>query len=220
MNCPHCQIEVGSDAKVCPICQSPLIGEKEQEYWPHYNLQLKHLSIFWKFVLFIGLTTCVVCSFTDFLFVEQEHFHWSVLVSGWIIASLWLIFRVIKTHKSVPKIIFISMLTLSVMMFFTGWYGGFRDVSINYVIPIFCCVTLVLNFIFSFIDAGFTRNALVYLLLNIGVGVVPYIALFIHRGSAPVAWKVALLISVITFIGLAVFKGKTMISEIHRRLHF
>lgn len=219
MNCPHCHIEVGSDAKACPLCQSSLVGEKEQAYWPH-NTQLRNLSLFWKFVLFICLTASALCFFIDYQFSQKEHFHWSILVIGWVIAFLWLAFRVFKTHRSAPKIIFISMLTLSVMMFLTGWYGGFRAISIDYVIPIFCCITLVVNFIFSFIDAGFTENAVVYMLLNIGVGTVPYIGLLLHRGSAPMAWKISLLISVITFIGLAVFKGKAMISEIHRRLHF
>ena len=219
MKCTHCNIEVGSNTKICPLCQSPLIGETEEEYWPSPR-ELRHQSILWKIFLFVSWVSMALCFFIDFLFVEQKHFHWSPIVIVWLIVIIMMLSHFIRCHRSVPRIVFTTMIVFSILMFFTGWYGGFRANSIDYILPIVCCVTLVLNFIFSFIDASFTENSLLYLLLNIVVGIVPYVALLIHRGHAPMAWTITLLLSVITFIGLAVFKGKTMLSEVHKRLHF
>ncbi len=219
MQCTYCHIEVGSNAKVCPLCQNQLTGEIEEEYWPSPKDLARH-STLWKVFLFICLVVCTLCFFIDYLFNESMHFHWSLAVIAWVIVVDIMLARFIKSHRSVPKIIFQSMLVFLIMIYLTGWYCGFRETSLDMIMPIVCSVTLVLNFIFSFIDAKFTESSLLYMLLNIVVGVVPYIAIYLSRGTDPVTWTITLLISVITFIGLAVFKGKTMLVEIHKRLHF
>lgn len=220
MKCTHCNIEVGSNKKICPLCQSALIGEPENEYWPSPK-ELKHHSIVWKCYLFVSFVAAAVCFLVDFLIVETKHFHWSLFVISWIIVAIYLISLFIKNHRTIPKNIFQSMIIVGIMIYLTGAFGGFRNVSVDFIMPILCSTTLVVNFVFSFIDAGFTDSALFYMLLNIGVGTIPYIILWIIRDHhAPVAWTITLMISVITFIGLAVFKGKTMVSEVERRLHF
>ena len=81
-------------------------------------------------------------------------------------------------------------------------------------------VTLVLNFIFAFVNRRFTENGLVYLLLNIVVGVVPYIGLTLrHSVRPPMAWVICLVISMITFLGLVIFKGRSLLAEFEKRLH-
>lgn len=219
MQCTYCHIEVGSNAKVCPLCQSQLTGQIEEEYWPSPKALARN-SILWKIFLFLCLVGCTLCFFIDFLFNEGDHFHWSVVAIAWTLVVVIMLARFIKSHRSVPRIIFQSMLVFLIMIYVTGWYCGFRQRSLDVIMPIACSATLVLNFIFSFIDAKFTENSLLYMLLNIVVGVVPYIAIYVHRGSDPIAWTITLFISVITFMGLAVFKGKTMVVEIHKRLHF
>ena len=69
-----------------------------------------------------------------------------------------------------------------------------------------------------------SANALVYLLMNIGVGLLPYILLFfrIDRGridGRSIPWVNCLIISVVTFLGLVIFKGRDLRSEIAKRLH-
>ena len=62
------------------------------------------------------------------------------------------------------------------------------------------------------------------LLMNIGVGLLPYILLFfrIDRGRIDghsIPWVLCLIISVVTFLGLVIFKGRDLRSEIEKRLH-
>ena len=92
--------------------------------------------------------------------------------------------------------------------------------GIDLVIPVLCTVALVLNFIFAFVNRRFTENGLVYLLLNIVVGVVPYIGLTLrHSVRPPMAWVICLVISMITFLGLVIFKGRSLLAEFEKRLH-
>ena len=98
--------------------------------------------------------------------------------------------------------------------------GKFNSIAIDAIVPILCSVTLVLNFIFAFVNRRFTENGLVYLLLNIVVGVVPYIGLTLrHSVRPPLAWVICLVISMITFLGLVIFKGRSLLAEFEKRLH-
>ena len=92
-------------------------------------------------------------------------------------------------------------------------------------VPILCCAALVCNFIFAFLRSRFTANALVYLLMNIGIGVLPYILLFFRidysgrLDAHSLPWVICLIISVITFLGLVIFRGRALKNEIVKRLH-
>ena len=107
----------------------------------------------------------------------------------------------------------------SLLVWFCDWFLGWNNVSIDMVIPILCTVTLLLNFLFAFVNRKFTENGLIYLLLNIGVGVVPYIVLTIRHTRTALPWVICLIVSVITFLGLVIFKGRILWSEFAKRLH-
>ena len=55
---------------------------------------------------------------------------------------------------------------------------------------------------------------------NMVVGVVPYIGLTLrHSVRPPMAWVICLIISMITFLGLVIFKGRILLAEFEKRLH-
>lgn len=90
--------------------------------------------------------------------------------------------------------------------------------------PILCCVALGCNFVFAFLRSRFTANALVYLLMNIGIGLLPYILLFLRLDGGKldahsIPWVICLILSIITFLGLVIFRGRALKSEIEKRLH-
>ena len=116
------------------------------------------------------------------------------------------------------------LLLVSALIVFTDWFTGYTGYSLDLVVPILCSVTLVCNFIFAFLHSRFTANALVYLLMNIGVGLLPYILLFFridrgHIDGHSIPWVNCLIISAVTFLGLVIFKGRDLRSEIAKRLH-
>ena len=87
------------------------------------------------------------------------------------------------------------------------------------------CVALACNFIFAFLHSNFTANALVYLLMNIGIGVLPYILLFFRidydgkLDAHSIPWAICLILSIITFLGLVIFRGRDLKNELVKRLH-
>ncbi|MCR5468003.1 MAG: hypothetical protein K6F37_03500 [Lachnospiraceae bacterium] len=218
-SCPHCNIKVGGDREKCPLCQSTLLGEGEMPHWPKPE-RLRQVSLAVKIINFVLLSVAVVFLAFDFLILPPGHKHFSLVIffAGLVIYSL--IGHFLRRRANVPRILFQSMLVLSILFILIGWYLGFRGIILYWVMPILCSTTLVLNFIFSFIDKGFTEDSLVYILLNIVVGIIPYVAIYLHRwAQPPMTWTITLIISVITFIGLVIFKGRRVFTEMEKRLH-
>ena len=57
------------------------------------------------------------------------------------------------------------------------------------------------------------------LLLNIVVGALPYLAFLLSPQQAPIAWTVCLIVGIITFLSLVIFKGRDLWTELQKRLH-
>ena len=188
--CPHCHIRVGGDTAYCPLCQNRLSGPAGEPYFPATAPRIHRASLLYKIVAFVLSALVVVAGAFDFLLMEDTpHRHFSIL------------------------------------LVFTDWFNGYTGYSLDLVVPILCCVALVCNFIFAFLRSRFTANALVYLLMNIGIGVLPYILLFFRidysgrLDAHSLPWVICLIVSVITFLGLVIFRGRALKNEIVKRLH-
>lgn len=226
-NCPHCKIRVGGTADYCPLCQNPLSGSGGTPHWPAALPRVRRLSLFYKAVAFVLLAGTVVAGTLDFLLDETPHRHGSVLLAAWVLAALWLLRTLLYRRANGPRLMFQLLVLLSLLAVFTDWFLGHGGVAVDLVVPLLCSITLILNFIFAFVRTRFTENALVYLLLNIVIGVLPDLLLLFHLGelwagrlnARSIPWVVCFLISVITFLGLIIFKGRTLRIELQKRLH-
>ena len=218
--CPHCHIRVGSGS-YCPLCQSPLpdAGAPDVPYFPPAPPPGRRLPLFFKLAIFFLLAGVVVCAAIDFLLQEDSHLHWSLVVIACVVAAILLLRALMLGSHNAPKLLFQILVGASLLVWFCDWFLGWDNVALDIVIPILCTVTLVLNFLFAFINRKFTENGLIYLLLNIGVGIVPYIVLTIRHARAALPWAICLIISVITFLGLVIFKWRALWSEFAKRLH-
>lgn len=222
--CPHCHIRVGGDTGYCPLCQNRLTGEQGTPWFPPTAPRIHRASLFYKVVAFVVLTLTVIAGAVDFLLVDDPHLHFSLLMLVWGLAALAVLRVLLRRRYNGPRLVFNLLLLVSALIVFTDCFTGYTGYSLDLVVPILCSVTLVCNFIFAFLHSRFTANALVYLLMNIGVGLLPYILLFfrIDRGRIDghsIPWVLCLIISVVTFLGLVIFKGRDLRSEIEKRLH-
>lgn len=219
-NCPYCKIEVGGNLKKCPLCQSKLNGEDERAYFPKQTT-LKIQSFFYKIQLFIVWTVVIMSLGLDFLFGlnvwPTSNFHWSLIVSMWLIVFEFGIIRLFKRGISSSRIMTLFVLIVLVMLMVTAYYIGFFGFVTAWVAPIVVMGTLIANFALAMIDKN--GNAMVYLLTNLVVGILPYIVFHFTEHDCPIAWIVCLLVSVILFVGAIIFKGREVVSEIQRRLN-
>lgn len=222
--CPHCHIQVGGDTGYCPLCQNRLSGEQESPWFPPTAPRIHRASLFYKIVSFVVLALVVVAGAFDFLLMDAPHQHFSLLLLVWAVAGLAVLRVLLRRRYNGPRLVFNLLLLVSALIVFTDWFNGYTGYSLDLVVPILCSVTLVCNFVFAFWHSRFTANALVYLIMNIGVGLLPYLLLFfrIDRGRIDghsIPWVICLIISIVTFLGLVIFKGRDLRCEIAKRLH-
>lgn len=222
--CPHCHIQIGGDTAYCPLCQNRLSPAEEAPWWPKITPRIRRFSLLFKVVAFLLLAATVVAMAIDFLLVTEPHHHESLLMLVWVVAALLVLRILLRRRYNGPRQVFQLLLLVSALLIFTDWFNGYTGYSVDLVIPILCSVTLVCNFIFAFWRSHFTQNALVYMLLNIGVGVLPYLLLLFRVGTGridahSIPWVICLIISAITCLGLIIFQGRALRSELEKRLH-
>ena len=216
--CPNCKVRVGGSPTYCPLCQSQLLGPDEAPHYPKVEPEQRRISMAYKIVAFVLLTAAVICVAIDLLGPETP-VSWSLPVVIGVAGTLILLRAVMKRRRNAPRLLFQTLVLVSVVLMLCDWATGWHRFSVDYVVPILCTVALVLNSVFGYINRHFTENGLVYLLLNIVVGALPYLAFFLSPEQVPLAWTICLIVSIITCLSLIIFKGRDLWAELHRRLH-
>ena len=173
--CPHCHIQVGGSAQYCPLCQNPLVGTPEPDRYPKVVPPARQTSLFYRIAAFVLLGAAVICGVVDYIMIEGRHMHWSLLVLIGAVGVLLLLRALLRQGRNAPKLLFQILIGTSLIVTFADYYAGWNGIAIDAIVPILCSVTLVLNFIFAFVNRRFTENGLVYLLLNCCFSLVCYL---------------------------------------------
>ena len=154
--CPHCHIQVGGSAQYCPLCQNPLVGTPEPDRYPKVVPPARQASLFYRIAAFVLLGAAVICGVVDYIMTEGRHMHWSLLVLIGAVGVLLLLRALLRQGRNAPKLLFQILIGTSLIVTFADYYAGWNGIAIDAIVPILCSVTLVLNFIFAFVNRRFT----------------------------------------------------------------
>ena len=218
--CPYCKIEVGGDLVKCPLCQSKLMGEGEERYFP--RLEAQHIrSLFYKFQLFIVWVILIVGLGLDFLVSLRlpsfPDLHWSLVLAMWLVVFEFGIMRQFRPGMGSARKVTMMVLIMLGLMSVTAYFFGFLEIFLDLVVPIVLTGTIIANFVLAMVDKN--GNTMAYLLSEMIIGVVPSIILYFTRETMPLAWTICMIISVILFVGAVIFKGRSVTAEIQRRFN-
>ena len=218
--CPYCKIEVGGNTDKCPLCQSRLNGEAEQAYFPKMEA-LQFRSFLYKLQLLIVWAVIIVSIGLDFIvpvrLPSYPDLHWSLLLAMWLVAFEFLIMRQFKPGTgSARKVTMMVLITLCLLLV-TAYFFNFLDIILDFVVPIVLTGTIIANFVLAMIDKN--GNTMAYLLSELLFGVIPSIVQYFVRESMPLAWTICTIVSVIMFIGAVIFRGRSVATEVQRRLN-
>ncbi len=218
--CPYCKIEVGGDMQRCPLCQSRITGQEEEAYFPRPT-ELKLRSFFYKLQLFIVWIVVIVGLGLDFFFKLRippfYTLHWGLILAMWLIVIEFGILRQFKPGTGSARKVTIMVFILLGLLAVTSYFFRFMRLTFAWIIPITLTATMVVNFILAMIDKK--GNAMAYLLTNLLVGILPFIALYFRNKGIPATWIICMLMSVILFVGAVIFKGQTVAMEFTRRFN-
>ena len=215
--CLNCNIEIGGRTNTCPRCQNSLTGEATEDNWPRPK-KLKAQAFLYKLQLFLALAAIVVGLSLDFLLELNNGTHYSLIIAMWIIVFEIDLSRNIKRLFVITRTISISVLHICILLLITAWYFNFFDLTAYLLVPIFLGTVLIANLIFSLIDT--TENALVYLLSTILIIVVVYGFMRARHIDNGLTWDICLMASVVSLIGIIIFKGRKVSNEVRKRINF
>lgn len=218
-NCPHCNINVGGTYERCPLCQSTLQGDATIDMFPRSDKRTAG-SVPVKIITFILVLGSVICMSLDFLLIEKEHIHFGLIVLTWSVAVLWYIHKVIRNRRVLSQLVAMAVILFSISAVITEIIVGFRGITTGYIVPYMISAALITNFILSLIDRNDRYSATFYVIWSIFIGIIPSLVMLIVKKSAPLAWEICFFISAAALVGLLVFKGRAVISELQKRLHF
>lgn len=216
--CQYCKIDVGGNLKKCPFCQSTMTGTMEEPYFPKQTT-LKIQSFFYKLQMFIVWAVIIASLGADFLLGVTiiPNLHLSLLLTMWLLAFEFGIMRLFKKGANSSRVMTLFVMIVTILLMVTAYYLGLYYFMVDYVVPIIIIGTLIANFVLAMIDQ--IANAMIYLLTNVFVGILPYIVFFFMKREIPFTWIICLIVSVILFVGAIIFKGRPVISEIQKRLN-
>ena len=218
--CPYCRIEVGGDLVKCPLCQSKLSGEGDTPYFPKLK-DLQRRSFLYKLQLFAVWIVVIAALGTDLLLHVKipptSDVHYSLILSMWLIAFEFAMIRQFRKGTGSARRVTMMVFIILALFMITAYYYGFFRLAMDWIAPCTIAATMIANFVLTMIDKG--GNAMVYLLTNLLIGILPFIVFTIRNRTAPITWIICMLLSVILFIGAVIFRGRTVAGEIRRRLN-
>ncbi|MCR4922435.1 MAG: hypothetical protein K5931_00285 [Lachnospiraceae bacterium] len=218
-NCPNCKINIGGTFEECPLCQGALLGDATVDHFP-VSANVKQRNLIQNIILFLLLSAAVLTLIVDFIFIGGKHIHFGLIVTLWVFLIIYINYRFMRNHDILSQMITLVMMLASFGAVVTELIIGYRGISVHYIVPAFITAALVANFVLSFIDKAGDYNVIFYILWSVLLGVIPFLVLLIRGSRASIAWDICFVISLLVLIGLMVFKGKKVISEVQKRLHF
>lgn len=217
--CEKCNVSVTGELRQCPLCQGTLTGDADREgnVFPEIPLIRNPYWLIIRLLLFGTIVVCTVCIAVNFSFPERGW--WSLLVaaglcSGWITVGL-----AIKKRGKPLKAILWQVCVGSVIIVLWDYCTGFTGWSIDFVLPILYTCAMVAIFIIARLMHRRIQDYLVYLILNILLGMIPLILLLAGVIHTVYPSLVCVVVSVIYLSALVIFAGNALKEEWIRRMH-
>lgn len=219
LRCKKCKVELPGSPRYCPLCQgslsgTPAPGENVYPDIPPVEAPSRRvLSI----IIFATIAAAAICVAVN-LSVPYGGW-WSLFVLAGI-GSFWLSFLVADRKLcNIPKHILRQAVIFSLLALLWDIFTGFRRWSVEFVIPILWTCAMAAQAIMAKIMKLRSEDYIIYLVFDSLVGLLSLILILIGVLHVIIPWAACFACSVIMIAGLIFFEGKTLWSEIHRRMH-
>ena len=169
-------------------------------------------------ILIIVSIILVVLSFSIYA-VFPASMNWPLLLTFGLV-SIWfdLIFLVQKRFH-IPKKIVWQVVILSLLSIFWDWKIGWIGWSITYVIPTLCLVAMIIMYSIAIIMKLSTRDYITYVFINALFGIIPIIFILFELVEVTYPSIISIAVSVIFLAAIFTLQGKSIISELDKRMH-
>lgn len=217
--CEKCGVRVIGTPPCCPLCQGPLSGEIDPggDVYPVLPFSGSRLQTTLRLFALAAAVVVVICAAVILCLPE----HSVAALSGMAgVASGWLTVRIAVKKRGKPlKAVFWQVCILSILALLWDYGTGPRGWSLDYVLPILYLCTMAAMAVIARLLHLRSSDYLLYLVLNILLGLVPLLLLFCGKLRVIYPAVVCAAVSMIFLAVLILFEGPALKSELLRRFH-
>ncbi len=217
--CEKCRVQVIGTSPFCPLCQGPLTDETEgnEDVYPDIPLAGKPHQLLFRLLALGSVIAVVLC--VALLFCLPEY--GVVALSGMAgLASGWLAVGIAIKKRGKPlKAVIWQACVLSILVLAWDYGTGPRGWSLDFVLPILYTCTMLAMAVIARVLHLRPADYLLYLVLNILLGLVPLVLLLVGALRVVYPAVVCAAVSVIFLAALILFEGPALKGELLRRLH-
>lgn len=219
-HCNHCNVDIRNPKEQCPLCGNKLAPLEDnleiKKIFPVIPSYLKsHLTL--RILILISIIL-VVFSFSLYIIFPTK-MNWPLLLTFGLV-SIWLdLYFLVQKRFHIPKKIMWQVLILSLLSIFWDWKIGWIGWSITYVIPILCLVAMIIMYSIAIIMKLSTRDYITYVFINALFGIIPIIFVLFQLVDVIYPSIISIAVSVIFLAAIFILQGKSIISELDKRMH-
>ncbi|MGX6977865.1 DUF6320 domain-containing protein [Vagococcus elongatus] len=222
--CIRCQVDVADNHLNCPLCGIKLRESIKDTHvsYPEYPQIAKRKKLLVKVWTFVTISIIVFSLAINALTWKVKPIGWSPILS---IAVFYIWFLGQDLYQKfninlVAKTLWNNYLILTVFFLIVDNVTGYGKWSLNFVIPFLGIATGFIMTLWSVKNKSMWRDDIGYILLILGVNVLPFI-LFLLK-AVDVLWPsiASLLYGVMTVVGIFIFSGRRLLYELQKRFHF
>ncbi len=214
--CKKCHIKVQTDENICPLCQNKLIGKQNFSAFPYIPTLKKRFSLFFKILLLISITICLICAIIDY-FLNKYHF--SILVIYGFICLFVILKTNLNNKDSIYKTILKQLIMFTILAILWDYLTGWHNWSLTYVVPILCIAGSFGIAILAIILHNYLDEELFYFICIAIIGIIPLLFVFTDIVSNKLPSIICSFLNILCFLGLLIFKFKDVKEELVRRMH-
>lgn len=217
--CKNCGVNVNGYKRCCPLCQGELVGSPEPllEAFPRPPAPKYDRGLLRKLLNFTALAALAICLVVEFAFTRGAvwiFFAIGGILSGWIAISAAIRFRTRIFKNLTCQLLLVTILCL-IWDRFTGNHGW----AVNYVLPICCEITLVADFVLAKILKAEEQEYLIHLIVVTAYSLIPFICLIFGWATVEFPSVITSVTAFLVIAGLIVFRTRTFLTELSRRMH-
>lgn len=217
--CTKCKVDVTGDLTFCPLCQSELLleGEIKESIFPVIKEENAKNYLVLKILGFISISASILSVFFNIILSSSSW--WSLIVVV-TVSAVWISLAIaIIKHRDLLKYLLYQSVIICLFAVFLDYITGQQGWAITFVVPIVFTLAMIVMYLLSKILHLQVGDYMIYLLLDALFGIIPILFLVTDKLQTDMPSIVCILGSIISVVGLVVFEGKNMLSELKRRLH-
>lgn len=217
--CEKCNLTIRTNHKYCPLCQSPLVGEIEEDnkLFPELEEKTHASKLMLRIFNFLCVATIIISLMMNWLITPEKR--WSIWIGAGVLC-VWIFLTVgLYKRKNLMKNAMwqLFLITIGTVIWDAaiGWSGW----SVNYVIPIAGLVTMIILIVVAMVYHLASPEYMIYFLMNCLYGIIPLILLLTGCITVKLPALLYICCCALLFSALIIFQGRAVYSELQKKFH-